>query len=127
MANLKPIGRILGVIGGLVMIVFGIIVVVNNLLAELIVTLGMQDIVDLLSFNVVGNFIGSTAWIISAALMIVCGVIAIYGYQQLGSSRGKDGLLLWGIVYIVLGIVAGSVGALLILIGGLVLVIDYFI
>ena len=121
MADLKPIGRILGVIGGLVMIIFGIIIVVNNLLQEALLTL------DLLGANFLGDTVGGDfGWVVSAALMIVCGLIAIFGYQKL-SSRDKGDLLLWGIIYIVVGLVGWGLGGILVLIAGIILVIDYFI
>ncbi|MHA2244287.1 MAG: hypothetical protein ACXADY_04920 [Candidatus Hodarchaeales archaeon] len=120
MANLKPIGRILGAIGGLLMIIFGIIYVINNLLEELI------DLSQI-GFNVVGGAVGGDMqWVVSAAVLVLCGVIAVYGYQKLG-SKDKGDLILWGIIYIVLGIVGGSIGGLITLIGGIILVIDYFI
>lgn len=93
--------------------------VVNQLL-ELALDLG------LLKFTFAGEFIQGETWLIAAAIMIVCGLVAIYGYKELG-GRKKEGLLLWGIIYIVLAIIGGGVGALLVLIGGIVLLIDYFI
>ena len=119
MADLKFIGRILGVLGGIIMVIFGVIIVVNNLL-ELALDLGV------LQLNAAAEVLGEGSWLISAAIMLVCGLVAIYGYKELGAKK-KEGLLLWGIIYIVLGIVGGSVGALLVLIGGIVLIIDYFI
>lgn len=122
MADLRPIGRILGVIGGLIMIIIGIIMVINNLLEA-----GQELLnLDLLGFSVVGGAVGTEGWIITAAVMIVCGLIAIIGYQKL-STKKKEPLLLWGIIYVVIGFVGGTVGAVLILIGGIILIIDYFV
>ena len=121
MADLKPIGRILGVIGGLLMIIIAIVFVVNNV---------VNEILDLsaLGLNVFGEMdLGEDiGWVVSAAVMVVCGIIAVFGYQKL-ASRDKGDLILWGIIYIVVGIVGGSLGGLLVLIGGIILVIDYFI
>ncbi len=119
MADLKFIGRILGVIGGIIMVIFGIVMIINNLLS-LALELG------LLEFNFAGEFLQGETWLIEATIMIVCGIVAIYGYKEL-SGRKKEGLLLWGIIYIVLAIIGGGIGALLVLIGGIVLLIDYFI
>lgn len=119
MADLKFIGRILGVLGGIIMVIFGVIIVVINL-SELALDLGV------LQLNAAAEVLGEGSWLISAAIMLVCGLVAIYGYKEL-SAKKKEGLLLWGIIYIVLGIVGGSIGALLVLIGGIVLIIDYFI
>ncbi|UCG04678.1 MAG: hypothetical protein JSW11_13845 [Candidatus Heimdallarchaeota archaeon] len=76
--------------------------------------------------NLAGQALGTGAWIISAAITVVCGCIAIFGYQKL-SSRDKSDLILWGIIYIVIGLVGGTLGGLIVLIGGIILVIDYFI
>ena len=119
MADLKEIGRILGVLGGLLMVVFGVIFAVNNFIGEIL------D-VSLLGFSIVGNTLGESAWHVTAAVMIVCGLIGIYGYKEL-SGKKKSGLLLWGLIYLIIGIVGGSVGALLALIGGIILILDYFI
>lgn len=125
MADLKFIGRILGVIGGLLMVILGIITVINNVLEEALVALNSLGF-DL-DFNIVGGAVGGDfGWLIGAALAIICGLIAIYGYKEL-SGRGKGDLLVWGIIYIVLGIVGAGLGGLLVLIGGIVLLLDTFI
>jgi len=124
MADLKVIGRILGVLGGLIMVIFAIVIVVSNVAAELVEA--FSDILDLTTINLAGQALGTEAWIIAAAITLVCGLIAIVGYQKL-SSRDKGDLILWGIIYIVIGLIGGTVGGLIVLIGGIVLVIDYFI
>jgi len=126
MADLKFIGRILGVIGGLLMVILGIITAVNNVLGEVVVALN-QFGVDL-GMNLVGGAVdlGDLQWVVTAALMIICGIVAIYGYQQLG-GKGKGDLLVWGIIYVVVGIVGFGLGGLLVFIGGIVLLVDNFI
>jgi hypothetical protein len=86
----------------------------------------MADLVDLTTVNLAGQALGAEAWIVSVAITLVCGLIAIFGYQKL-TSRDKGDLILWGIIYIVIGLVGGTVGGLIVLIGGIVLVIDYFV
>ncbi len=125
MADLKFIGRILGVIGGILMVVLGIIVILNNVLDEAVYAL------DQFGFDLGMNFVGDAvggdnAWVFAAALMIILGVVAIYGYQQL-AGRGKGDLLVWGIIYIVVGILGAGLGGLLVLIGGIVLLLDNFL
>ena len=124
MADLKGIGRILGVLGGIIMVVFAIIIVISNVASELVEA--MADLVDLTTINLAGQALGAEAWIVSAAITLVCGLIAIFGYQKL-TSRDKGDLILWGIIYIVIGLVGGTIGGLIVLIGGIVLVIDYFV
>jgi hypothetical protein len=124
MADLKGIGRILGVLGGLIMIIFAIIIVISNVAAELVEA--MADLVDLTTINLAGQALGTSGWIIAAAITAVCGLIAILGYQKL-TTKDKSDLILWGIIYIVIGLVGGTVGGLIVLIGGIVLVIDYFL
>lgn len=124
MADLKGIGRILGVLGGLIMVIFAIIIVISNVASELLEA--MAELLDLTTINLAGQALGAEAWIISAAITLVCGLIAIFGYQKL-TSRDKGDLILWGIIYILIGLVGGTVGGLIVLIGGIILVIDYFI
>jgi len=125
MADLKFIGRILGLIGGILMIVLGIIIVINNILDEAILALD-QFGVDL-GLNFVGDAVGgANSWLVAAALMIIFGIVAIFGYKQL-SGKPKGELLVWGIIYIVVGILGAGLGGLIVLLGGIVLVIDYFL
>jgi hypothetical protein len=127
MADLKYIGRILGVIGGLLMVIIGIIFAVNNLLGDVLFALDQFGGIDL-GMNFVGGAVdlGDLQWVVTAALMIICGVIAIYGYNQL-ASKGKGDLLVWGIIYVVVGLVGFGLGGLLVFVGGIVLLIDNFI
>ncbi|MFX0170732.1 MAG: hypothetical protein ACFE9L_02310 [Candidatus Hodarchaeota archaeon] len=122
MANLKSIGRILGVLGGLIMVIFAILKAVQNVAGELVEA--MEDILEISTINLAGQ--AGLDWIVSVAITFVCGLIAIYGYQRL-SSKEKGDLILWGIIYIVIGLIGGTVGGLIVLIGGIVLVIDYFL
>ena len=125
MADLKFLGRILGLIGGLLMVIIGIIHAVNSLLDDVVFALD-QFGVDL-GMNFVGGAVsGDLQWVVTAALMIICGIVAIYGYQQL-SRKSKGDLLVWGIIYIVVGILGFGLGGLLVFVGGIVLVIDNFI
>jgi hypothetical protein len=122
MADLKGIGRILGVLGGLIMVVFAILITARNVASELVEA--MEDIIEITTLNIAGQ--AGLDWIVSVAITLVCGIIAIYGYQQL-ASKDKGALILWGIIYIIIGLVGGTIGGLIVLIGGIVLVIDYFI
>jgi len=127
MADLKFIGRILGVIGGLLMVIIGIIYAVNSVLDDAIFALNQFGGIDL-GMNFVDGAVdlGDLTWIVTAALMIICGIVAIYGYKQLG-GKGKGDLLVWGIIYIVVGLVGFGLGGLLVFVGGIVLLVDNFI
>ena len=126
MADLKFIGRILGVIGGILLVIFGIIIAIKGLLPDLNLSLNIGGI-DF-GTNIVGDLLdlGDFQWLLLASIMIICGLIAIYGYREL-ASKGKGDLLIWGIIYIVVGIVGLGLGGLLVFIGGIVLLIDNFI
>ncbi|MHA1228189.1 MAG: hypothetical protein ACTSPV_15700 [Candidatus Hodarchaeales archaeon] len=79
----------------------------------------------IMGFIVVESNFGSKGWLVLAVILIICGIIAFYGYQQL-TKKKKSELLTWGIIYLVLGIVGGTLGGLLTLIGNIVLLLDYF-
>lgn len=119
MVNLKFPGRILGLLGGLLMILFAVVRVLREF-ADIAIDLGI------LEFTVVRGLLGTESWMISAAILIICGIIGIYGYKQLEGEKKKN-LLLWGIIYIVIGLAAGTVAGLVTLLGGVVLFIDYFL
>jgi len=120
MADLRFIGRILGGLGGIIMIIFGIIYAVNELATLALDFMGLD-------LTAAAQFLGDDAnWLVIVAIMIVCGIVAILGYKEL-AHKDKGNLLLWGVIYIVLAIIGGGIGALLVLIGGIVLIIDYFV
>ncbi len=126
MADLKFIGRILGVIGGILLVIFGIIMAINELLPDMAISLDIGGIN--FGTNLIGENVdlGDLQWLFLAAIMIICGLIAIYGYREL-AGKSKGDLLIWGIIYIVVGIVGLGLGGLLVFIGGIVLIIDNFI
>ena len=125
MADLKFIGRILGGIGGLLMILIGIILIVNKLLDQTIINLKVSGF-DL-GVNFIANTVGGDLnWLVSAVLMILLGLIALYGFNQL-DGRSQSDLFVWGIIYIVIGLIGAGLGGFLAIIGGIVLIIDYFI
>ncbi|WP_455142414.1 hypothetical protein [Candidatus Hodarchaeum mangrovi] len=117
MTDLKFIGRILGAVGGLIMIILGIV--------ELIEAVDLlQFNLQLFDFNIISGAVQGNLVVI-AIVTIICGTIAIYGYKAL-SNKGKGDQLVWGIIYIVLGLIGGTLGVLLLFISGVVLLIDYF-
>ncbi len=101
------------------MIVFAVVRVLREF-ANITIDLGI------LEFTVIRGLLGTESWMISAAILVICGIIGIYGYKQLEGEQKKN-LLLWGIIYIVIGLAAGTVAGLVTLLGGIVLFIDYFL
>ncbi|WP_455464118.1 hypothetical protein [Candidatus Hodarchaeum mangrovi] len=80
MTDLKFIGRILGAVGGLIMIILGIV--------ELIEAVDLlQFNLQLFDFNIISGAVQGNLVVI-AIVTIICGTIAIYGYKAL-SNKGK--------------------------------------
>jgi len=116
MVDLKFIGRILGAVGGLIMIILGIITLIEA--GDL-----FQFNLQLFDFNIISGAVQGNL-VVMAIVSIICGIIAVYGYKSL---NGEGDLLVWAIIYIVLGLIGGTLGVLLLFIGGVVLLLDYFI
>ena len=107
------------------MILIGIVLIVNKLLDQTFVNLNVSG-VDL-GTNFIANTIGGDLnWLVSAILMILLGLIALYGFGQL-NGEGQSDLIVWGIIYLVIGIIGAGLGGFLAIIAGIVLIIDYFI
>ncbi|OLS22623.1 MAG: hypothetical protein HeimC3_28970 [Candidatus Heimdallarchaeota archaeon LC_3] len=119
-SGLSDLGVILALIGGIIMVVYGILRIVGVFVAEANDILSDAFDVDLLS----GNIGGENGVLIRGIIALVLGLVVIWVWKERKASR--DGILLWGIVFIVIGLIGGSPGGLLLLIGGILLVIDYF-
>jgi len=59
-------------------------------------------------------------------IAILLGVIVIWAWRS-KKIKSKDNYLLWGIIFIVIGIIGGSLGGLLILVGGILILLGYFL
>jgi hypothetical protein len=101
--SLGRVAYVLALIGGVILIIMG-----------LLSFLGMAF--SLVTFSMFGSFGGSFWGIIE----IVLGIVAIYG-----SKRATD--LVWAIVLIVVGIIAGGLGGILVLLGGILGLIARFV
>ena len=101
--SLGQLAYILALIGGIILVIQGILSF-----------LGMA----LLMFvpSIIGP-IGGSYW---AIIEIILGIVAIYG-----AKRATD--LTWDIILIVIGIIAGGLGGLLVLLGGIVGLILRFV
>ncbi|MHA1992193.1 MAG: hypothetical protein ACW981_18805 [Candidatus Hodarchaeales archaeon] len=120
-SGLSDLGVILALIGGIIMAVYGILRIVGVFVSEANDLLQSAFDVDLLS----GSIGGDNGALVAGVIALVLGLVVIWVWKEKKASG--DGILLWGIVFIVFGLIGGSLGGLLLLIGGLLLVIDYFV
>jgi hypothetical protein len=95
-ASLGKLAYYLALIGGVILVILG-----------LLSFLGMAF--TMVTFSVFGSF-GGSFW---GIIQIVLGIVAIYG-----AKRATD--LVWAIVLIVVGLIAGGLGGILVLLGGIV-------
>jgi hypothetical protein len=96
--EVKGISRILVLIGGILLIVFGLFSV-----------LGGSFDSRYLGISLSGSIFG-----------IAVGVIALYGHTRVGE-------LVWAVILLVLGYFAGGLGGLLVLLGSLIALIMRFV
>ena len=102
-AQLSELARILVLVGGIVLVIFGII----GVLASPIV--GFTQ-----------GFFEGIGRLGQGLLQIVIGLIAFFGHRQLKS-------LAWTVVILVLGIIAGGLGGILMVIGALIAIMTIFV
>ncbi len=119
------IGRILLVIGSVVMVVFAGLFFIINLLTEANFISGID--LDTLNITLTVSTLGTRGWILSSLITFISGLIGVKGYTDLAEEPQKiDLLFTWGVFGIVLGIVGGTIGGGIILIAGIFLMISYF-
>ena len=95
-------GYILALIGGIIIIVFGLLGLIGNYLGS--------------AFSPAGYYLSGTIYSIVA---IIIGVICVIGSRSVGT-------LVWAIVLIVLGIISGGIGGALVIIGALLGLLTIF-
>jgi len=96
--EVKGISRILVLIGGILLIIFGLITVLGG--------------------SIESRYIGVS---ISGSIFgIGVGVIALYGHTRIGE-------VVWAVILAVLGYFAGGLGGLLVLLGSLIALIMHFV
>ena len=120
-SGLSDLGVILALIGGIIMAIYGILRIVGVFVAEANDVLSSAFDVELLS----GSIGGENGVLIAGVIALVLGLIVIWVWKERKASG--DGILLWGIVFIVFGLIGGSLGGLLLLLGGILLVLDYLL
>jgi hypothetical protein len=96
-------GYILALIGGILIIVFGLLGLIGNSFGS--------------AFSPAGYYLSGVMYSIVA---IIIGVICVIGSKSVGT-------LVWAIVLLVLGIVSGGLGGALVIIGALLGLISIFV
>jgi len=96
-------GYILALIGGILIIVFGLLALIGNSLGS--------------AFSPAGHYLTGEFYSIVA---IVIGVICVIGSKSVGT-------LVWAIVLLVLGIVSGGIGGALVILGALLGLVSIFV
>ena len=95
-------GYILALIGGILIIVFGLLGLIGNSLGS--------------AFSPAGHYLSGAMYSIVA---IIIGVICAIGSKSVGT-------LVWAIVLLVLGIVSGGIGGALVILGALLGLVSIF-
>jgi hypothetical protein len=96
-------GYILALIGGILIIVFGLLGFIGNSLGS--------------AFSPAGHYLSGAMYSIVA---IIIGVICVVGSKSVGT-------LVWAIVLLVLGIVSGGIGGALVILGALLGLVSIFV
>jgi hypothetical protein len=99
--SLGYFGYILAIVGGILMIIFGLLSLVGYA-------------ISIPFHNPIGGFFGS------GIITIILGIVAV-----VGSKRVSE--LIWAIVLIIVGFIGGGIGGLLVLIGGILGLLSHFI
>ena len=112
MAGLMKIGKLIGLIGGILAIVDGVLRILGDGVGDMI---GVPVGLDL------GGFVPALTVVISAIIAIVIGLVIVW--ICLDRFKIKDALVL-GIVLIVLGLIGGG---FLTILGGILVLLDKFL
>ena len=122
-SGLTDIGNLLAVVGGVIMVIFGILAIVYTIAGSLQDSLSNFTQYNYQAYHYGGGDLGG---IVGGIITLVLGIVLIYIYKEKKAKSG-DEILIYGIIYIVLGLIGGSIGGLLAIIGGILLIIDFFI
>jgi len=96
-------GYILALIGGIIIIIFGLLALIGNSLGS--------------AFSPAGYYLSGAFYSIVA---IIIGVICVIGSRSVGT-------LVWAIVLLVLGIVSGGLGGALVILGAILGLVSIFV
>ena len=114
--TLGNIGILLSAIAGIILLVFGIILIVASLLTD------VRDQVQSLQFDYLT--IGDNALLAYGLISIVLGLITVWAWKN---NKIEKSMLLWGIIFIVFGLLTGALPSVLLVVGGILLVLDEFL
>ena len=119
------IGRELLGIGSVGMVGFAGIFFIINLLTDMNQISGIN--IHPFNITLTASTLGPNGGFLSSLITGISGLIGMKGFTDLAESKEKRDLLFtWGVFGIVLGIVGGTVGGGIILLGGILLMINYF-
>ena len=96
--EVKELSRILVLIGGILLILFGLFTVLGGSFES-----------RYLGISISGSIFG-----------IAIGIVALYGHTRIGE-------VVWAVILLVLGYFAGGLGGLLVLLGSLIALIMHFV
>lgn len=117
-SGIGSLGILLSLIGGVIIFVFGILMVVSYLVKDL------QATINDLRFETIS--FGNESLLIFGILLVVLGGVVVWAWKNKKVEEGGD-LLLWGIVFLVIGILTSSIPGFLLILGGVLMIVDYFI
>jgi len=117
-SGIADIGVILSLVGAIILVVFGIL---------RIVSVFVEGLESLLALDI--SLLGSgdqTMLVAGGIIAILLGAIVIWAWKEKKISSQGD-YIIWGIILVVIGIIGGSLGGLLILVGGILVILGYFL
>lgn len=119
-STLTTVGLIFALIGGIILIAVG---------ALSIISLFVEAIAEVTAdfYTVTSVFgTGDVYTVVYGLLAIIMGILVIWIWKE-GRVRSHGDLLIYGIIFIVLGVVGGMPGGIIVFVGGVFLVIDYLV
>ena len=117
-SSLGNAGLILALVGGILLIIFGVLSIASYFVSSFNDLLNQVQLYSL--------YTGSERLLVGGIIAFVIGVVVVYVWKE-GKVGAGDSLLIWGIVFIILGLVGGSLGGLLVILGGILLILDFLL
>lgn len=114
--TLGSIGILLSVIAGLILLIFGILLIIGFLLTD------VRDQVQSLQFDYLT--LGENALLVYGLVSVILGGITVWAWQNKKIERS---MFFWGVIFIIFGLLTGALPSLLLIVGGVLLVLDVFL